>query len=955
MPKKLHQINWSEGQVDGDNLPGMVSEILNMELDRPGALRTRDSLVSLGQSPTEGFAHARITTNPTGDEDYQNYTWDIYFLAGGPSEENYIQLIGTPNGPGNYVLQAKGYPFDIPNLDPDKSEMVIYGERVFFCAVDSSNTPLGVCIVSFIPRGRRFRDGPSIEGSVFNVPLHEQRYDWTWVVRSIDPIKPDVVSSVARSFQIMGYEDLMEYWGIICGGRDIHDSLFLGMDAVRSSMPVGGCGLVLTAMPEEDGLYGSNAVVEYRVQFKYGDGRFSRLSDPQRINISDVAQQWEDDILDNEHDNGSRMFEPDAYDEFKYGIGVSLMVSKDLDESVDEVRIYKKVIDSDNADLEDSGEYELLQIAKVRDDETDPIEELGMPDVTVNERFSWAQTQQFGDYSFQAFMCDPGPPVYLDIEDDLREIRFSTFNGEERRGHQTVTGGTLYRGSGWCSNSQCMVYIPECYGVSDGTLTIQTIQQGPAGNYQYFHDPFTSFYNLTMLIATYRSNDPGTRLGLGFQAPTYGAQRIANDDWIAIGQHAKLTDRRYLPHDEYTANISTLGNMLCNSEVCVLDFGTGTFGGSYIGPMGYTLEQYGIEQNRPPVPFIMDLGNASLYTDESFTGVSEEDYVTVRPRHIAVSGGRLFCLNGLFDGSDEETRMFYSSYNNFSSFSRYAFIDYGARGDGVGVGMSTHRNKLLLHFSGATYVVDISGGIDASWRELGAISAMGAVSRKSITETPVGVFWYNGVDLVWFNGNRVDPVSHLEKRRRSVRETLSEMIDGEHESVVLAYRKALRQVWCCMGSDVMVFDIDSFAWHKHELDEIEGTIIDISGDASDENLLTSTDTYSFDPTGQVSFNWGLKGIVDIGVPEIEKKAKRIYMDHRPYDSTVERALELIVTGNGVSQTHDILTKVGGGVVRAQASIRGRHIELDLHTTDGGGHWRNEIESVGMSYKPKRVK
>lgn len=948
MPKKLHQINWSQGQVDGDNLPGMVTEILNMELDRPGALRTRDSMVGTGQSPADAYAHARITTNPTGDSDYQDYVWDIYFLESG------ITLLGTPSGPGGMVTQAKAYPFDISNLDPDRCEMVVYGERVFFCAVDTSDTPLGVCIVSFIPQGKRFRDGPTIEDTVFNVPFSDQRYDWTWVVRSIDPIRPEVVSSVARSFQITGYEDMAEYWGIICGGRDIHDSLFHGMDDVRSNMPVGGCGLVLTALPEESGLYGSNAVVDYFVQYKYADGRFSRLSDSHRIAVSDLATQLDGDILDNEHVDGNRMFEFDAYDEFKYGVGACLMVSNDLDESVDEIRIFKKVIDSDNADLTDSGEFELVHIAKVHEDETSPIEELGTPDVTVNERFGWAQAQQLDGYSFQAFMCDPGPPVYRDSGANLREIRFSTFNGEERRGHQTITGGTLYRGSGWCRNSQCMVYIPECYGVSDGTLTIQTIQQGPADDYQYYHDPFTSFYNTIMLLSTYRSNDPGCRLGLGFQAPTCGAQRV-DGDWEAIGQHAKGTDMRWLSHDEYVASISPLGNMLCNSEICLLEISSAFFHGSYTGGQLLISTLFSIAQNRPPVPFFMDFGNASLYTDESFTGVSDEDYVTVKPRHIAVSGGRLFCLNGLFDGSDEETRMFYSSYNNFSSFSRYSYVDYGARGDGVGVAISTHRNKLLLHFSGATYVLDISGGVDASWRELGAISAMGSVSRRSIVETPVGVFWYNGVDMVWFNGNNVNPVSHLEQRRRSVRETLSAFVDGNHDDVILAYRKSLRQVWLCVGSDVMVFDIDSFAWHKHELDEIDGDIIDISGDASEEVLLTSENTYTFDPVGQVLFDWGLIGTIDIGVPEIEKKAKRIYLDCRPYDSTVERHLELIVSGNSVSQVHDILTKVGGGVIRAQASIRGRHIELDAHTTEGGGRWRNEIESVGMSYKPKRVK
>lgn len=952
MAKKLHQIDWSKGQVDGDNLPGMVTEILNMDLDRPGALRARDSLVDQGITTSDAYGHARITTNPTGDPDFQDYIWDIYFTETG------VVLTGTSPTLGLRIVETKAYPFDVTDLDSDLSEMVVYGERVFFCAVDSGNTPLGVCITSFIPRGRRFRDGPAVGNTVFNVPFYMQAYDWTWTVRSIDPIRPDLIGRNARYFQMMGYRDLSAYWGVVCNGRAVSDSLTAASNDIRMGISVGGCGLLATAMPEEDGLYGQDAVVDYYVQFKYGDGRFSRLSDAHRINVREVAGIWEEgDYLDETWAHGGKMFEPDSYAELRYGIGVCLFVSNSLDESVDEVRVYKKVVDYDNAELDPTDEYELVQIAKVRDDETDPVDDLGIADLVVNERFGWAQSRIYDDgsneYRFQAFMCDATNPRYRNSSGSLYELRFSTFNGVERRGEQRISGGTLYRGSGWLKSHQCMIHIPECYGIDGGDLSISTVQVGTSGN--YFYNPSIIYSSICTLMATYKANDPKVRMGLGWCAPIYGAQRASDGEYEGLSQHAARTDWREYDHDLYMALVTPHGNRPCNGELCFLDIETGTFTWEYDGAQ--TLSQQLIEAhvNATPLIFTLDLGSASLYTDQSFTGVAEDDWVTVKPRHIAVSGGRLFCLNGYFDGSDEETRMFYSSHGNFSAFSRYAYIDYGARGDGVGVGISTYRNKLLLHFTGATYVLDISGGIDASWRELGAISAMGSISSKSIIETPVGVFWYNGVDLVWFNGTNVNPVSYIERDRRSVRETLSSMIGERHEDVVLAYRKSLRQVWLCLDSDVMVFDIDSFAWHKYELDEIEGEIIDISGQAGDEILLTDTSTYSFDPTGTVEFDWGVKGTIDLGVPEIEKKAKRIYLDIRPDDDSVERMLELVVSGNNVSQTHELYTSVPSGVIRAQASIRGRHIELDVHTFEGGGQWRAEIESLGMSYKPKRVK
>ena len=953
MPKKLHQVDWSKGQVDGDNLPGMVKEILNMELDRPGALYTRASLDMTGVPVSNAHGHARIETNVTGDPTYADYVWDVYF------RDTFIQLIGTPVGGSSdpNVYKTSSYPFDVADLDATRCETITYGEKVFFCAVDTSDVPLGVCIVSFTPPGSRFRAGPGISDSPYDVSAFRQSHDWDWRVRSLNRVKPVVSSEVARSFKLLANNDLADLWFVACEGADVHDSLFEAESALKQRIGVGECGLLLTAMPEADGLYGSSAIVDFHIQYKYLDGSYSGMSDSCRISVSTVASQEEGDIFPNDHVSSSDFFEISGHETLKYGVGVGLFLDKEFDINVDEVRIFKKVLTYDNADLEETSDYDLVHIAKIKDDEDAPVEEYTAGEIAGVDRYKWLDDEVIEhdstDYTFLLNYCSRTKParrsgaVVIELDNTL-------WHGSSRRGGLTFENGEVEGGSGWSENSHLLHYIPECFGVKSAEMVMDWDNL----NTDAFGDVVLRTTDVYALAESHKNDAPETRVALGSQLPVYIATRNSDGTTEGVSGHSMLQPFRINLDEVYTAAIKRDGSMFTNQGICLLDVQSDntTFTYSYGGGSTLTDSLLFDSVARDPIVFIMDMGRAGLYTDESFSGVDQSDFVQVRPRHIAVIGGRLFCLNGFFDGIDEETRLFYSSHGDHTAFSKYAYIDYGKRNDGIGVSMSTHKNKLILHFSGATYILDISGGIDSSWRELGAVAGVGTITPHATTETPVGVFWYNGLDVVWFDGREIITVSNLVRQRRSVRETLAEMVGDRHTDVRLMYRKSIRQAWVCVDNNVLVLDIDTLAWHKHELgDEVNGYLRSIEGSADDEVLVTTSANYQFVNTSIVEFTWGIKTVVDIGVPEIDKKAKRIYVDVRPDDDTSQHLFEMIITGNSLPQTHQMLTEIGGGVIRLQASIRGRHIELDIHSKEGSELWATEIESLGMSYKPKRVK
>lgn len=968
MSKQLHQVEWDLGQVDGDNRRAMVTELLNVEMDNPGALRSRDTLVRKGDAPEGAIATAHIDTKTLSGSDASG--WDIVFMP----TSVLIWEIASDGSRSTVPQYGLNYPIDVGTLDSNRCEVVIYGEKVFFCMVNTDNEPLGVCMIYGMSSGERFRPLGASVGTDYE-PTESQRSAGTaWLIRMMSAYRPPAVMESFQSFSILRYQEknsgaiVTDYYGIGKDGIYRDETYETSIGALRSSIPNGGVGLLATVSPEEEGLYGANALVEYMVQYRYMDGSYSALSDPMRVNFSQlVGTEPGNPYLDDNSgvpSTGFDVFEHDPENDLSYGCHVGLVVPETIPMDVKQVLVYKRVIDYDNQDLEITDSNDLLFSADVFVDADDDTS-FTPSEFRIEKGFGWLINHQVDSLYYGT--NPPDKSLRINRLSDTR-VCYS-YSTQMKRfvfpSTMLVKSGTGIIGNGWIHvGGGSMVYVPKCFGILDGDTEFGTgLSYGLSGPSRVY----LTCSDAHLLVRSRGATQFPVAFAGGVNLPVYNvidgssnvhavsAHVMLNSEHGDTGPGTGIIALTGITASTYLSLIRNKGVRVDDLNALVLKHDSADCGCRWVqsDSVVRTASQRIAETKTMPMAFFIDFGRMSTYTEESISGVLDENIVDVKPRHIAVSGGRLFGLNGIFNGIDEETRLFYSQYGSYSAFDKDMFIDYGSRNDGVGKAISGYRNKLVLHFSRATYTIDVAGGLDASWRELGAITGVGAVGIWSIVETPLGVFWYNGTDIMWFNGQSIRTVSYIPERKVSVRETLKEMVGGDHESVRLAYRTSMRQVWVSINGEALVLDIDTMAWHKHEFSEFSVGISAINGDGESESLHTSEGIYSFDGEAAPNFIWGITGNIDLGVPEIIKKIKRIYVQMIP-DDVLTHEFQLLVSSGGISQEQTMPIPSGGDVVRAQASIRGRIVTVTANTL-GGDPWRGKIESVGLSYKPKRVK
>ena len=103
------------------------------------------------------------------------------------------------------------------------------------------------------------------------------------------------------------------------------------------------------------------------------------------------------------------------------------------------------------------------------------------------------------------------------------------------------------------------------------------------------------------------------------------------------------------------------------------------------------------------------------------------------------------------------------------------------------------------------------------------------------------------------------------------------------------------------------------------------------------------------------FRWGLStGEIDLGYPEISKKMKRVYV-HAVRTGGSDYPIMDIEAGADGSFRDPFILRVDGKVNKLSASSRGRSLSINAYTKLGGDPWTGYLDSLGLSYKPRRVK
>lgn len=963
--KLLHQVRWMGGQTDGDPVEGTVRRILNMEMDDFGRLTTREPLTK----------HSSVTAIGGGSAAFLSYSpsWSTADSWVAVVRSHSVYMMPVINGVVSLgglsvALEGVGEEAGSETLDVDATQIIAYGDKVFVCAISDSGDPIGVYLIMSPDTQGRFKAPVQLAGGVFDLEESVEATSWT-------SYKVELDRPVLEAEPVIGYGWAQTDSTIPSGRVKVNDRYYTGLDSLTERMGEVGSssvGLLLALVERDDngsiswlqddpqiewqeyqpeGMYGRDAVIEYKVQYSFYGGQLSRTSKP-------VSVRWADDhVL------------ADANDEFtSYCVGVMPVVPKNIAPVVKGVHIYRKIIESGNSELEADTEFKLISTvwldSEVLDDEN---QDVGTGNFKRRNYQDW----------YAAWGDSGNPPSYT------KNSPFSSWAWEDAywRPPQffrkiSINNGTCYKTQGWVPyGASHMCYLAEHYGL---TADIAIEDSGntyiPSGQYVNFE----SFKVTVNATAFTRFNGSAgfvnslVRAGADF--PSFTVYDASADEYYTMWH-------RFEPGNSDVREDPTSGDStLLNSGA---GFPTDAIAAiSYQGaptleltdaPAGYTTGYANMGSSKIPYIAHRDVGAETPDTETSFVGGEDEDFIDVQPVAIGIAGGRLLGLGGMQDGNHRPSRFWYSIFQRFGMVLEGSYLDYGARDDGAAVAVSAYRGRVLIHFSSATYVVDVSGGSDMSWRELGANTGVGLLNREAVVGTPIGNIWCDKNGVYLYDGRAINEITRFERTGVSMRDTYRRLIAGNFDNVKAHYRPDLKQAWVCVGKSVLVFDITSAAWHEHELDEV---VTDLSGsfeiqtifDLDGETIFVLKDsngTSRFFKAGgdesEASFEWGIDIEMDAGAPEIIKKSKRLYIDAMSNSAGSHLTVDVQAQGGGIitqdldiAQVSDFTDPDKDTVVRFSASARGRKLLISAKKK-AGETWTGAIESLGMSHKVKRVK
>lgn len=853
---------------------------------------------------TYGMLNPRDTLVDQDVDDTISNVIDLQFMTNpaDPSETLRVYLTTTHIyivGVGSVSLLLGGY-----ILDYDSEMVIVEGDSIYVAAIVSGD-PVGIFAANYISSGNRWK-----------APAHMQNHsdvneDTTggnlWILEPVGGLTPELAIIDMSST----YTTDVETECALLADKKVVLGTFLKEDIFSIEHHT----LPLT----------TSLSVELAVQFEFHSGQVSALSNTDTASISAAAVSWDRHI----------------------GLGINLAVSRDLSKTVRKIHVYRKVLEIEG--MKYSGltqKYELIFTANVMSDD--------ISDLDVNA--TQGHVLKFEDKA--DYYIDPDwfyGFTHLGHNTGVSDQAYTT-----DRGRSLADGSYATETTGWFEfETDTMFYWPRCLTFS-GSLTM-LLQDSTVATSDYYN----ALYPIAQGVFLFES-------GTGSLATMF-TDKTAIEAFEYSPAPVLLAGVNYIfPHRVATI-INTHREFGPDMAPFITHMGVdGTAVASQDG--NYVTDDIVKVLNLKCLLCHLDIGEAGIATLEDIIGYSQVEASMVYPRHIAYSSGRLLMLNIIQDTKNRPSRMVYSEFRKYRSIAKSNYIDYAPRDDGVGVCLAEFKGRILVLHSTSAYIMDISGGSGMSWRELGAYNEINALGRHATVESPFGVF-FGGQDFAYlFDGQKIINITERPQSRVTVK--YREMVASG--DIFFAWRSDLRQLWIISLSEhdgtgtfreVMVFDADSGAWHYHKLNEIEDTatvpheILALSNQGGNEYVYTKEGTdnikqFKLD-TGDLTkpFNWGITtGPINMGSSEFQKKLKRIYIDTIGFSNSDGAPTYGSLYLNVAGFEQDFAPGVAHHVTRISSSNKAYYLEFTLHARDfGDGSWNGTIESLGLSYKPKKLK
>lgn len=714
--------------------------------------------------------------------------------------------------------------------------------------------------------------------------INEDSYSGGWEIKGMSRPTPTLIDH--------SFEDLTQYRSGADPAEDTNEvsNLIAAVSGALEAPEIDSDTILLLWTIDHEnpdsGALNEPAEHEFRIQFEYADGSTSSLSNPVYTAIPASVR------------DGNM-------------VAFTVCARHDLDPSVKSINIYRRI--------DEAGEYDLLSTAHIYS------EELEDETVEVGTTVSWRER----DLASEADMSSGGWDSYAERVETSSpfsdgSVLVRGYNGSLGSGVNT------FATSGWRRYSDTCIYFPRHY-TFNGQMRVR-MEEGSGDGFGEW------LFSASGLAPASINGSPTARIMGGCLCPIPRLYMSGGDVYIANGGSYEPE----LPHWWVRGLISvdSLDDQSAyNGSTATID-SVGTF------------TAQSCANNIRPLVFMIDRGQPGILTYKDVEGVTDEERVEVKPRHIAVVNGRLLCLNTVWDDEDYRSRLAWSEYGKFRSFSNTSYNEYGYSDDGRGVGIAKHGSKILILNTSCIHGLDVSGGSDMAWREITADYNIGCLSLKHYIETPFGVVFCDKRKAYIWNGQLK---CITEDMRRNITRTYSSFISGGVTG--MGYLPSMQQVWIMSGQEALVYDITREAWHRHDFtemssgddlmgiivrDNLEYAEISSSGDAT-KSLVDHQDTTA--PPFGFKIN---TGPITMGVPEIVKKLKRVYIETNVEagDGTFS------VTCNGDTPLEK--NNPGSGVTRVSKSIRDYSIEVEIDVPEDDA-WRGAIREIGISYKPKRLK
>jgi hypothetical protein len=933
--KKLWQVGWKGGQTEGDVGPETVQELLNVDLDVEGQLHPRGTLT---ENTSRLWTHTGATDIPI-DMKYMNKPDDAAVVYRVQLTTTGITVLLDSDGSTVVTLTfaaAEGWAGS-STIDIT-SKMDIDNNNIYVTAL-ISGVPVGVFKAMYISGSTRWR----IPLGTSNTGLSaEAAYSAKWVMIGPDGIVPalDII-------------EITETWGQ--APSNTRDAFYSSANTLCGLMKT---KVVIGALKMLDRAQSTAAVaafipqmsakqtftVEFSVQFVYVDGTHSSMSDP----ASFTSQTSAADLA--------------------VGIASTIAMNTSLSQAVAAVNVYRRIIRKSEATITDPA-YELLYTADIGSDVL--AEKDSISSENVIHKY-WAEFHNLGSGVGTDDEAAMGTTSMMRVT-----IPSTTTNLiEPGAGHRREFSGTATYTSGWFKvaaytpdtpDSNLVVFCPRAL-IASGIHTYYAgnmiESQNEATQGQYYKMVLGSVGNECVSVYNFAAN-------LGSNVYAIGGDQSILSPRLVLGSYAQVPVRYYMG----AAFTDNGGTWSVTEKVQTASFGDDIGGIVMYQPTNSVTKcNYSTTAVTGAGTRMIDPKVLVMYVDDTQAGFSVENVAgindieksVVLPRKISFGAGRMLCLNVRQDETEKAARLVYSEFRRYNAFRKSNYIDYGPRDDGVGVSIAYFAGRLLVLHSTSCYVIDISGGSDMAWRELASYKDVGAISDKAVVTSSVGVFFASQADVYFFDGNKIIKISDLEGRR--VTAAYQAMTKA---NITLLWRSDLHQLWVCdRGTTVLVFDMDLGAWHKHSLIEFSTAgpymlPIRFNNLANAEFLTTAykngtTDkvqAYTFVTNGTTTpFQWGVTtGPINMGVSEVVKKAKSLYVDTSGVAST-SGDIDVWYTDVTGSADKSFTPGTSRAVNRVKVSSRNYWLNMKLLTKlNGSTYWRGAIESLGLSYRPKRLK